>query len=1159
MENRLEYLPSQEQSSISSDSAVNRDRYSRTIQHLEKYKFWNGRDNILGLWEHQKSAIAHGVAYLNADRSLNERQEGEGGVTEAALFKLPTGTGKSGIIAVLTRCIPEAKRALVLTPRAAITDQLMQDIQHRFWSHMRFDVEKSVTWTEKADVAGAEISDVNVELLLPNIGRLNRLLTSRGSERSVIVGTLQGFDSLWRSRDKLQRKAQSGATLTDADDRYLKSSSEVLEFLLTFELVVIDEGHYEPAPSWSRSVRYLDRPTLLFSATPFRNDYKLFRVHGRFVFNIPYQVVRDRNVVRDVKFCTDDTLLQPAPLREGRQHLIRQTAGVEETSHSVEVTQQDLDDVTRFGTLLKKQLTQILVEAKKYTETPKVIVRGASYESLVLIQKSIKKELGENAVLVHERVQKSDESQRHYQTVEKAIKHFPSAKFWLHETKLLEGIDDPNIVAVAIYDHFTNERQLVQQIGRAIRSTDKTRVQPQTAYVVAIPEMRDQIERSWRRYLEYEEHCAQGLDNVVPSEANLPEKIVQHIPKMQYVNGQFRHRLPSDLIISMDDIVLPLSTSAFTVSDHFDLESAKEEAIEAILASDRFVVREIKGLPQNTFGWTFFGVRESPYLADHFMTEWGIGVFLAAHVENFLFVQDTDGIVFEPHKLEVARLDRERLLKLFPEMADQNSAITRMSALSLDMSDRAIRSIATRTRSFADTFTDLLDSVLVPTAVSGFVNNNNRYVGIQRARISDASSDYLSLSNYLNWVNRIAVELTDNSSRPSHVFDRYANMAKLEVGDTNRPTNILLDLTHDTLTEYGVIDEVDGAGAMQGQLNYQDFCVEIDKNGEFSLTSLDGVEISCSIKFSPKTSRYRLISHTLNERHPPKQREQGGRAITLTERINRDQAFRLTIPKEGVVYMQGEFHQSGDFVTTDGIVIPLEDTYAVPLLRETVSEKGEGFFDDEVCWQARSVFGAFNRACRGGDTTDFGKLWEHLQHHHLVVLDDGGDEIADFIAVGDRRITLVHAKASKSIHHESITELQVVGRQVSASLAFCSSRARVESIADDRFDRKYIANDRTLDLSRVFRNSNNISDGMIARHIRLAMMNPAYQKEVWIVAGRLIDLEGVRKRAVARKLSNRQRQLLMFIESLRTTCGRANAKLRIFGHTSEPVSEDAQG
>lgn len=42
--------------------------------------------------------------------------------------------------------------------------------------------------------------------------------------------------------------------------------------------ILFDEGHREPAPSWARVVRGFCVPTVLFSATPFRGDLKIFDV-----------------------------------------------------------------------------------------------------------------------------------------------------------------------------------------------------------------------------------------------------------------------------------------------------------------------------------------------------------------------------------------------------------------------------------------------------------------------------------------------------------------------------------------------------------------------------------------------------------------------------------------------------------------------------------------------------------------------------------------------------------------------------------------------------------------------------------------------------------------------------------------------------------------
>ena len=70
----------------------------------------------------------------------------------------------------------------------------------------------------------------------------------------------------------------------------------------------------------------------------------------------------------------------------------------------------------------------------------------------------------------------------------------------------------------------------------------------------------------------------------------------------------------------------------------------------------------------------------------------------------------------------------------------------------------------------------------------------------------------------------------------------------------------------------------------------------------------------------------------------------------------------------------------------------------------------------------------------------------------------------------------------------------------------------------------------------------------VAATVRAALTNPSYDRKVWIVAGRLTDVEKTRDRARKKALTNRDRQLLMFLESLGTVCGRTNARLRIFGH-----------
>jgi type I site-specific restriction endonuclease len=68
-----------------------------------------------------------------------------------------------------------------------------------------------------------------------------------------------------------------------------------------FGTVMFDEGHREPATLWAKAVRGLGAPTVLFSATPFRNNLKIFDVDPDHVHFLSFeQSVADR-LIRGVE------------------------------------------------------------------------------------------------------------------------------------------------------------------------------------------------------------------------------------------------------------------------------------------------------------------------------------------------------------------------------------------------------------------------------------------------------------------------------------------------------------------------------------------------------------------------------------------------------------------------------------------------------------------------------------------------------------------------------------------------------------------------------------------------------------------------------------------------------------------------------------------
>lgn len=77
-----------------------------------------------GLWEHQRLAVDKARQYLAAT------DVGEA----SALITMPTGTGKTGVIATIATALPEVGgHRLVLTPWNPLVVQLIDDLRGRFW------------------------------------------------------------------------------------------------------------------------------------------------------------------------------------------------------------------------------------------------------------------------------------------------------------------------------------------------------------------------------------------------------------------------------------------------------------------------------------------------------------------------------------------------------------------------------------------------------------------------------------------------------------------------------------------------------------------------------------------------------------------------------------------------------------------------------------------------------------------------------------------------------------------------------------------------------------------------------------------------------------------------------------------------------------------
>lgn len=196
------------------------------------------------LWQNlrkcQKKSIQTAFSYLK--KPLNES-------SNSCLISLPTGAGKSGVIAVLSHKATQ-KRVLILCHRRAVCDQLYKEVKGRFFSER------------------AEGEDIKLKSVFNCVNDT--------SKNGIYTSTFQKL--LTFTSDQLQQ---------------LKNN---------MDLIIIDEGHSEPSPIWSSLVRGSGAHKIVITATPYRNDLFQFDISSDHSYVYTFERALTDRVLKEPTF-----------------------------------------------------------------------------------------------------------------------------------------------------------------------------------------------------------------------------------------------------------------------------------------------------------------------------------------------------------------------------------------------------------------------------------------------------------------------------------------------------------------------------------------------------------------------------------------------------------------------------------------------------------------------------------------------------------------------------------------------------------------------------------------------------------------------------------------------------------------------------------------
>ncbi len=851
------------------------------------------------------------------------------------------------------------------------------------------------------------------------------------------------------------------------------------ELFAEIRAVFVDEGHYEPAPRWSTAIRSLGCPTILMTATPYRNDQKFFKVDPSHRFRYSHLKAAKEGFLRSPHF-------QTVP--------------------------------TSTSDIFVSELVEFVNEKKATHPDTKVIIRCGSAESIRDIV-TILRTAGGQAIGIHESFE-TDENIGLLRSVPNPDKS--DADYWVHQFKLVEGVDDPRFRILAFYDRLGTDRGTIQQIGRVLRNPTKDS-QDSTAWVFA----RDgfDVEAVWRNYETFDEKAGEAAATT-PS---LAKGILFAQPSSVYYDGKFRSMLDLDSEDAWKQFSYPLATRVFRFASLTDLHEIANEVSEEWQAEDREVLKW-QFPDDRTIVLPFIDISNSKFLRTATFIEARFGFTIFRIRNEHLFVFDSEG---RTPKLMTDAFSRETPTRMSRLLAGE-SLLTTVSLDNTDLSRRSIRARTIRAAAIGDLAPDLADYAYVCSVAEGYPQVKSedekfrRYLGISRSRVRDSRSAERTFAEYAAWLDELSLILEDEGRQPAPTFHRYAHSS--DDPSDKSPVHVLLDVDVERFERH----LEDGSWE---QLRLDDYANDVT-NGRTTI-KVNGTALAASIVWDADRGRYvfgcpELAQMGFRDRSAP-HRE-------LTGVINAEQLLRVVPADLGFMYTNGNFVRP---------VRPDQDTKqfwlldvltAVHPLGSATSEKGEHRNDGN--WDPGSVFGLIDQLSLKTLSGESAEMTKHFPDLDMLLCTDLGPEIADFIAVQPDRIAFLHAKAGDGSKLSASALHEVVSQAVKNLLWLQPINVDVPKVGywgEDWSLKKKNGNQHVVERLRA---GSFVQGHGMWSHARSVITNPNADREVWLVLGAVLSESALR--AAVENPTPQLIQIYALLQTAWSAVSQVGGRLRVF-------------
>lgn len=999
----------------------------------------------LKLWPHQRAAIERAEVYFEAAGK------------QSALVNYPTGSGKTGIMAVAGRRRAQKAPVLVVCPSIALVTQLETQFRSAFWEkigaseHWRFPHTGRLLETQLDEVLG--------------------ILDDARGEAAAIFSTIQALQQI------------------HVGPRYS-------ELVNRFGTVFFDEGHREPAPRWALAARGIGAPTLLFSATPYRSDLKIFDVNQEFTSFLSFQVAAEKGLIRPVEVRESDLPSEPRAFAR----------------RAIEIR----DELLANGQI--DVMHKMIVRANEDSE-----VEGLFEAFVELLWKR-----DDGVLAIHTTFKEEGEPGAQKRGDVPSDIAGRRERFLIHQHMLTEGIDDPACTMLMLYSAFSSQRQLVQQVGRLTRHPGPMGKKALPAQVIA--RSNDGVLKMWNGFLDYDSVCERNGGRPPIRDRAFVEKLLAALPELDYVDGRFRRRaiLGDDAIGA--EIRVPLSAIVFQTKPKFDEEAFAQFVAEKLDEEDRIELST--GLVGET-GCRFHlcvSFRQTPFLADSLFQTTSLEVTAYVHHKRRLYFYDTRGIWIDDYESLEPRIGPRLLGKLLPEGGE---AVTALTLRNTDLGPLALRGRVLQAPSVERAGVFLGEQTYVVTRASGRPRPAvRRNLGLINGRIRDGEGPGSTLEQYADWCVKVGAEL-DSAAKPAALFGRFA--AAIEPPAHPIPRNILIDFD----SYLGVFRDSENQPV---NFELEGACADIlEKDGgpegyrhAFEVT-INCMTVEIWIRWEAKKSKYWLHARELSRYHDHEYPK-----VTLLHRLNRQQPFRIIVDTT-TIYAYGRFYSIDLDLGKPGgpAALVLGLLTGVRGLEKLKSEKGT-LATRAKTWPTDSLFGFIDR-CLGPQKS----ARPMGQPFGAFVCDDLGTEVGDFIGVDEGaspRVVFIAAKWKDGKPGAGAKGLYDVSGQALKNLAYLKADGQSIPGTKTKFDQLW-----KLKKGSVPRRRAGPPAAEFRKRFHAVRADPSATREMWLVlAGGILSKSKLEEAFDQAYPAAHSLQLLHLLLSLYAGCTAIGVDLRIF-------------